>query len=178
MNERPEILNDEAIKLSQNGFYSEAIACFKRAIVLEKDNYLLWYNLGLTFRDAGFLPEASESLEKAKELLDKAESINEDVSEALAVTYFDLGKFEEAIEICDDGLKENPENPELWNTLGAVYFNQGNFKSAQDSFEAAVILNPYYPEALFNLRDTYKELKNQAGYEECKRRLGQIKKNI
>ena len=42
--------------------FKDAIACFKRALVIEKENYLLWYNLGITYRDAGDLRKAKDSL--------------------------------------------------------------------------------------------------------------------
>ena len=176
MNERPDLLNNEAIKLSHSGMYNEAIACFKRAITIENDNYLLWFNMGLTFREAGMLTKAAQSFEKARKLPKGDE--NEDVTEALAVTYFDLGDYDNALEICDEGLEENAMNPQLWNTRGAVYFNQGNYMEAQESFEAAVIINPYYAEALYNLRDTYKELKNEAGYNECLDKINALKMKL
>ena len=176
MNERPDLLNDEAIKLSQSGFYTEAIACFKRAITIENDNYLLWFNMGLTFRDAGLLQKAVQSFEKARSLPNGDE--NQDVYEALAVTYFDLGDFENALNVCSQALELNPMNPQLWNTRGAVFFNEGNFCDAQDCFETAVIINPYYAEALYNLRDTYKELKNEAGYTECVTKISELKTKL
>lgn len=51
MKENPEILNSQAIELASHGQYVEAIACFKRAITIARDNSLLWYNLGITYRD-------------------------------------------------------------------------------------------------------------------------------
>ena len=176
MNERSDLLNNEAIKLSHSGLYTEAIACFKRAITIDKENYLLWFNLGLTFREAGLLKKALMAFEKARELPDGDK--NEDVTEALAVTYFDTGDYDSALETCENGLEENSMNPQFWNTRGAIYFNQGNLTEAQESFEAAVIINPYFAEALYNLRDTYKELKNESGYQECINKINQLKTKL
>ena len=58
-------LNTQAIELASKGEYKEAIACFKKALSFERNNYLLWYNLGVTYRDAGDLLMAMEALEKA-----------------------------------------------------------------------------------------------------------------
>ena len=175
MKENSGSLNDEAIKLSQNGLYTEAIACFRRAITLERDNWLLWFNLGLTLRDAGFLEEAITALETANSFEEGEE--NPDISEALAVSYFDAKDFDNALETCFKGLEINPVNAELWNTAGAVYFNKAEYTNAMDAFETSVTINPYYPEALYNLRDTYLELKNENGAKECEEKLKALKKN-
>ena len=65
MLENCEKLNNQAINLASKGNFEEAIACLKRAITIEKENYLLWYNLGITYRDAGDLYNAKVSVEKA-----------------------------------------------------------------------------------------------------------------
>ena len=65
MLETSENLNNQAIELASQGDYAEAIACFQRAISIEKENYLLWFNLGLTYRDAGNINGARAALEKA-----------------------------------------------------------------------------------------------------------------
>ena len=67
MLERSDTLNNQAIILASDGAYTEAIACFKRAIVIDKNNYLLWFNLGVTYRDAGKLEEAENALEISRE---------------------------------------------------------------------------------------------------------------
>ena len=60
MIESCEKLNNQAINLAASGDFEEAIACLKRAITIEKENYLLWFNLGITYRDAGDLQKAKE----------------------------------------------------------------------------------------------------------------------
>src|SRR5574344_1604883 len=65
MLESCETLNNQAIVLAQEGDYDEAIACFKRALTMENQNFLLWYNLGLTYRDSGDLDKARSAVEKA-----------------------------------------------------------------------------------------------------------------
>lgn len=173
MLETAERLNNQAILLAANGSFKEALACFARAITLEKDNSLLWFNMALTYRDAGKLKEAEESLKKAHYL----SPYDTDILQELALILYNEDKLDEALVYCQEGLMENPEDTHLWNTRGVVLFNKGLYEDACDSFECAVIYNPYYYDALFNLRDTYKELKNQAGVDQCNARLREIKKN-
>ena len=61
MTEDPSNLNTQAIELANRGSYVEAIACFKRAITMDRNNPLLWYNLGVTYRDANHLHHAKNA---------------------------------------------------------------------------------------------------------------------
>ncbi len=156
-------LNKQAIEFASNGQYSEAIACLKRAIEIEKYNHLLWFNLGVTYRDCGDFNEAKRALEMAHQI----EEDDDEVIETLALICMNMGNTQEALEYCHEGLSKNPQNAHLWNSLGVINFNANNFDLACEAFEEAVTINSYYYDALFNLRDTYEELGNKAGYEQC-----------
>ena len=132
---------------------------------------MLWYNLALTYRDAGLKKEAKESLLKAHSI----EPEDQDVIEELALNLFQSGNLDESIETCMKGLNLNPENYRLWNTRGVNLFNKGDYNEACESFENAVYLNPYYSDGLYNLRDTYKELGNKTGEAECNLKLHELK---
>lgn len=170
MRESPETLNTQAIELAQKGDYTEAIACFKRALSLERYNHLLWFNLGITYRDAGDLPAARHALEKAYAI----NSEDDDIIETLALVCYNMGNTEEAMHYCADGLELNPTNAHLWNTIGVIYFNRSEYDMACEAFEHAITISPYYYDALFNLRDTYEELGNKAGAEMCSMQMRQI----
>ncbi len=163
-------LNIQAIELAQSGQYFEAIACLKKAISIEKYNHLLWYNLGITYRDAGKLDEAKAALLKAHDIDDE----DDEIIETLALVCFNKGENEESMAYCLEGLSKNSQNSHLWNTLGVIYFNSDDFSLACEAFENAVTINPYYYDALFNLRDTYEELGNKAGFQMCVEQMKNI----
>lgn len=163
-------LNTQAIELAEHGQYYEAIACLKRAISIERYNQLLWYNLGITYRDAGNLPEAKLALVRAHEIDEE----DDEIIETLALVCFNQGCYEEAMAYCLEGLARNSQNAHLWNTLGVIYFNTNDFSLACEAFENAVTINSYYYDALFNLRDTYGELGNTAGYQMCVEQMKNI----
>ena len=165
-------LNSQAIEFASKGDYKEAIACLKKAITLENDNALLWFNLGVTYRDCGDFVMANQSLEKAYDLDD---GNDDEIIETLALVNFNAGLIEEAIECCKSGLYVNSQNSHLWNTLGVIFFNQDKYEMASEFFEKAITINPYYYDALFNLRDTYLETGNQAGYLMCMQQMKEIK---
>ena len=172
MIERADTLNNQAIILASDGAYTEAIACFKRAIVIDKENYLLWFNLGVTYRDAGNLSDAENALEMAFHIAPE----KEDVGETYATICLMQKKFSKVQQICMETLDFNPINPHLWNLLGVTEFQQENYTEASNFFEQAVSINPYYMDALYNLRDTYSVLQNHKGEAACDARIKELEK--
>lgn len=172
MTERPDKLNNQAIILASGGEYTEAIACFKRAITIERNNYLLWYNLGITYRDCGDLINARNSIEKAHLIAPE----NKDVTEALATLCVHLEDFEAVLEYAQEGISLAPEYSPFWNLMGVAFFNLEQYELASENFEHALFINPYYTDALYNLRDTYTELHNHTGARECDKRLKELER--
>lgn len=173
MIETPDNLNSQAIQLASEGLYPEAIACIKRAITISKDDYRLWYNLGITYRD-------SDNLEGACDALIKALQINNndvEVYEALSHVLFLQQEYDYALNILEDAIDFFPDNPCLWNNYGVVLFNKKEYDNAAEAFECAVCIYPYYYDALYNLKDTYDILGNQVGKDECEKKLKNIQNN-
>ena len=170
MTERPDKLNNQAILLANDGQYYEAIACFKRAIVIEQNNYLLWYNLGITYRDSGDFLNARNSLEKAHQIA--PERI--DVLDTLSTLCINNEDYIAALNYSHDGIELAPDNSSFWNIAGVALFNMEKFDLACEHFEQALSLNPYDANALYNLRDTYTELHNHLGAKECDKRLREL----
>lgn len=170
MTENSESLNSQAISLASKGEYSEAIACFVSALHIDRDNYLLWYNLGVTYRDAGQMEQARQALLTARKLNDS----DEDVLDTLALACYSLGRMDEAFQYSFEALTVNSTNAHIWNNLGVFYFAEDDYEEAAESFEQALSLYPHYVDALVNLRDTYEELGNTVGVEECRARLHEL----
>ena len=172
MTERPDKLNNQAILLANGGEYNEAIACFKRAITIEQNNYLLWYNLGITYSDCGALANARSSLEKAWQIAPE----KDDVLETLATICIQQEEYDAALYYVQAGLENKAENSGFWNLKGVALFNMEQYEQASESFEQALCLNPYNENALYNLRDTYTELHNHTGASECDKRLKALRR--
>lgn len=172
MTERSDTLNNQAIILASDGAYTEAIACFKRAIVIDKENYLLWYNLGVTYRDAGNLSDAEHALETAYGMV----PANEEVAETFATICLMQKKFQKVEQVCVEVLDYNPLNSHLWNLLGVTAFQNEEYEEASSYFEQAVSINPYYMDAIYNLRDTYSMLHNTSGEAALTARIQELDK--
>ena len=170
MIEQPDKLNNEAIHLASAGHFPEAIACFKRALTIDQSNYLLWFIMGVTYRDMGKLKSALDSLARAYDIAPH----NDDVAETYAQISLTLKQYHLVQEICEEELDFNPLNTHLWNLLGVKCFQTEDYEAAAEFFEQAVYINPYYDDALYNLKDTYNVLKNAAGEAECLKKLKEL----
>lgn len=171
MIEKSETLNNQAIMYAADGAFTEAIACFKRAIVIEKNNSLIWYNLGVTYRDAGELKKAQNALKTACSLAPQ----DENILETFGTISLLLKDYNSVLTAARDGLELNESNAHFYNLSGVVFFQMAEYEKAAEFFESAVQINPYYEDALYNLKDTYSELKNKNGEEECNKRIKELK---
>ena len=172
MIEKVDQLNNQAIQLAKTGDYEEAIACFKRAITIDKNNHLIWYNLGVTYRDAGKLNDAQSALKQASKLAPD----NEDVMETYATVCLLKKDYEEVINVCKECLVQNFQWYNMWNILGVVAFENNKLDKAAEYFEESVSIYPYNLDSLYNLRDTYEKLGNEAGKEACQERIDELEK--
>lgn len=165
-------LNEQAIELSARGNYKEAIACFLSAIHIEKKNGLLWYNLGITYRDSGDLQAAKNALFQAHKL----DSENVEILETLSLVCYAAEDLEDAYVWAYEALQINPQNAYIWNNIGVYHFSESDFSAAATAFEKALCIYPHYYDALFNLKDTYLELGNKVGAKECENKMREITK--
>jgi putative PEP-CTERM system TPR-repeat lipoprotein len=69
----------------------------------------------------------------------------------LARYYIKEKKFDDAIKILNEGLKENPNDAILYNIMGAAYLGSEDFDNADRYFNKAIAANPGFVLPYFNL---------------------------
>ena len=65
-----------------------------------------------------------------------------------------IGRFQEAIEQCQQALQLKPDSVEALNTLGNAYDSMGQYQQAMEQYEKALKLNPDYIQTYINLGST------------------------
>jgi Flp pilus assembly protein TadD len=168
--ETASFLNDSGIALTEANRPYEAIPLFRKALIMEPENPLLWMNLGIAQQRTGDYDEAINSFHWAV-------CIEDGLAEAwvsLGLIYYELEQFELAEDCYHSALTRDENAPKTWNNLGVLYFVEGSFEEARHCFEEAVSLSPLYYEALFNLRDTCRELEDYRAAAEFERILSGI----
>jgi tetratricopeptide (TPR) repeat protein len=76
----------------------------------------------------------------------------------MGLIYFQLDIFDSAEEFYRKALIRDHNSPKIWNNLGVLYFSEGSYEEARHCFEEALSLTPMFYDAIFNLRDTCREL--------------------
>ena len=166
-------LNDSGIALTEANRPYEAIPLFRRALRLEPQNPLLWLNLGIAQQKTGEYEEALDSFQRST-------FIDDSLAEAwwsMGLIYYQLEKFGPAEECYRTALVRDPNSPKIWNNLGVLYFTEGSYEEARHCFEEAISLMPMYYDALFNLRDTCRELCDFRAAAEFERVLQKLEPN-
>jgi len=149
-------LNNSAVALTEANKPFEAISLFQKALIIEPENPMLWLNLGIAQQKTGEYFEAIESFRHSL-IIDNA------LAEAwysLGIIYYEINDFLLSEDCYKSALSCAGNDPKIWNNLGVLYFNKDEYEEARNCFEKAVSLCPHFFDALFNLRDTCRELKD------------------
>ncbi|MDR1177264.1 MAG: tetratricopeptide repeat protein [Spirochaetaceae bacterium] len=149
-------LNDSGIALTEANRPNDAIPLFRKALIMEPENPLLWLNLGIAQQRAGEYEEALECFHHAV-LIDDGLA---DAWLSAGLIYYELEQFSLAEESYKAALERNSANPHAWNNLGVLYFIEGSYEEARYCFEQAISCHPLFYDALVNLRDVCRELED------------------
>ncbi len=154
--------------LSNLGLYEAAITSYDKAIntkhkavQLNPDFYLAWYNRGGAFLKI-------KQYEKAFYSYNKVVQIKPSYYEAWhwrgIILCDHLGRYEEAINSFKKVLEIKPDHHEAWHNQGVAQSNLKQYKEAIIFFEKALEIKPDYHEAWHTLGVSLRELKR---YEEA-----------
>jgi tetratricopeptide (TPR) repeat protein len=163
-------LNDSGIALTEANRPNEAIPLFRKALIMDPENPLLWLNLGIAQQRTGEYEEALNSFQRAIYIEDGLA----DAWVSMGLIYYELEQFEQAEECYQLALARDDHAPKTWNNLGVLYFVEGSYEEARHCFEEAISLAPLYHEALCNVRDTCRELQDYRAAAEFERILSNL----
>ncbi|MDR2028585.1 MAG: tetratricopeptide repeat protein [Treponema sp.] len=163
-------LNDSGIALTEANRPNEAIPLFRKALIMEPENPLLWMNLGIAQQRTGNYDEALTSFQRAIYIADDMV----DAWISMGLIYYEIEQFELAESCYHSALTHDCGSPKAWNNLGVLYFVEGSYEEARHCFEEAISLAPLYHEALYNLRDTCRELEDYRAAAEFGRILSEL----
>lgn len=118
------------------------------AIELDKENFLAYYELGLTL-------SASDKKDTAIIMFSNGLKINPDFKEAkvaLAITYSEISRYKEAISLYNELIESDEADEEVWYNLANIYYYEmGDTTKAEECYVEATRYNNKSYAAWFNL---------------------------
>lgn len=118
------------------------------AIELDKENFLAYYELGLTL-------SSSDKKDTAIIMFSNSLKINPDFKEAkvaLAITYSEISRYKEAISLYNELIESDEADEEVWYNLANIYYYEmGDSAKAEECYMEATKYNNKSYAAWFNL---------------------------
>ncbi len=137
----------QAVGHHQAGRLDEAVACYRKLLLLKPDMASAHNNLGTALCELGRLGEAEASYRRVLALQpDQAEAHNN-----LGTVLFEREKLDEAVASYREALALKPDYAEAYNNLGAAFYGLGKLRQAEASARRALALAPDFAQALGNL---------------------------
>ncbi|HRZ27069.1 MAG TPA: tetratricopeptide repeat protein [Spirochaetota bacterium] len=131
---------DKAIALTylgmisdDRGKYRDAIEFYNRALTYDSENPEIYKNLALAYRHNKEYDQAIESAKKSISL--RGNDVNTRL--LLGNIYFEMNRYEDAINQYRRALDIEPDNPSVLYNLGAALMKQGDELSALEYFKKA-----------------------------------------
>ncbi|MDY6905439.1 MAG: tetratricopeptide repeat protein [Thermodesulfobacteriota bacterium] len=165
---RPHVRLGEA--LVEKNQTSDAIAHYKKAILLEPDNEMAHNNLGYALAQKGETTEAVAHYQKAiKSRADFATPHNN-----LGVLMFTSGRIEDAIKHYQDAINIAPHYCDAKNNLASAFVAKGRIKEAIPLFKAGIDLCPDKSTAYAGLYGAFRLSSNHTAAQETYAQLQQM----
>jgi len=117
--------------------YSKALELYEKAIELEPDDAVAWYNKGITLGELNRLEEELQAYEKAIEL-------KPDYTHALVnkgVTLGELNRHEEALKAHEKAIELKPDLAQAWFNRACTYSLKGEKEKALSDLKKAIELD-------------------------------------
>ena len=133
------------VSMSQN-YYEDAIPLLESGLQIAPGRADLLAALGQSYFMAGKVEKAIEQFKKLLETDNSARSYA-----FLGLSYRNLGRFDEAKQYFQQGLKLDPHNATCLFNLGFIAERQGEAEEAENLFQQALKANPDFPDALLEL---------------------------
>lgn len=137
---------DRGKKFSQEGKLEQAIAAFKKAVVIDSFNPQVFSELGLVYYKKGMLEEAIIEYKRALELGEDSS----DIYYRLGCAYYYQGLVDKAITCYQKVLEIDPEFAQAYYGLGIAFETQGKVNEALSVMQKAMTLTSDVKSLIFS----------------------------
>jgi len=130
----------------KQSFFEDAISLLQEGVKVAPKRAKLLAALGECYFMAGKVEEAKDTFQTLIQVDPSARSYA-----FMALCYRNLGRFDEAVNYLQQGLKANPHDVSCLYNLGYIASRQGQYEAGEKWLKQALQVDPNYPEALLEL---------------------------
>lgn len=152
-----------AIAREKAGDFATSVTAYEAALALLPDQAEVANDLGRLAYRMGMKPQAEKLF---RHFLAKHPAHTEAINN-LACAIRDQDRAQEAIDTIRPVIVDNPENPQLWNTMGTIVAEQGDYPNAEIFFQEALRLDGTFFRSRYNLGNARLALGDPAGALAC-----------
>jgi len=135
--------------------WRDGVSLFRHALNVTENNWVIWYNLGVTYQGLGQPGEALACFRKSVRIVPEFAGGWVRVGS----TYDDLGQYQEAIASYREAIRVSPNYFKAWDNLGVVYDNLGRHLEAIACYRESIRIKPDNAMAWYNLGVAYSRLR-------------------
>lgn len=130
------------------GDWSQSKTEFSKVVKLDSKNAFAYFKLGQVCVKLKSYKEAVKNFQKAGKL---NLQFRTQTHKGLAMAFFGLKKYQQAIKECKGILKAEHNDPEMYELLGSIYAKMQRSHQAINYWNKAIMSNPNSPRCYFNL---------------------------
>ena len=160
---------------AQQQEWNQAIACYKKALTLDKTIVQVHRNLAKVFSNVGKETEASDSWYRALRL--DPEGLDGEQCLSLGNSLVKRGKAQEAIFCWQQAIRLQPSLNEAYHRLGEVLEKQENFSQAVRVYQQGLKSNASDAVCWYRLAEIYQTQKDWQKVIDCYQQLIKLKPN-
>ncbi len=138
----------------RQGAFAQAADFIIRAIAVDGQNPLLYFNLGVLYNAQEKFPEALQAYRQALALQPDYPQAWNNLGNLLCTT----GEFDEGITSYLQAIRQKADYAQAWNNLGNALKSRGRVQEALAKYQEAVHLQPDFAAARLNLGDALQTL--------------------
>lgn len=142
------------------GEWEEAVRFHRALVESQPGNGRAYYHLGYALGQLGKFSEEVAAYHEAIRVGVREGGLYYNLGIALATAKED---YDGAITSFQEGLRLDPDDPQLWYSLGTAYLEKRDFARARDAFQAALKREPNFVDAWNNLAHALLALGDRAG---------------
>ncbi len=126
------------------------ISILEQALAEKPDDPFPNYNLGLSYYALGELEKSSRYYEAARRLIDPRDGFAAALFRNYSICLEDLGNYEQALDLADEGLAYFPDYPDLYFIKGQLYCDLNMTEQAKANFLKCLRFKQTLPEYVTN----------------------------